>query len=218
MSSPERVQTDRGRFYKVDGNRYPSVTTVLDAYEPKKKALDEWKARTDNWREIRDRSALVGTLVHHRVLNPLALRELPLPEVDMAAVDDDVMTDVETGVAIWEKCDFQVGDSPYVEEAIHNPDPGYAGTFDLLTNGTIVDLKTSASVRESHKLQLSAYWHAARRLPRLPDPTDGAIIVLNPDPDRNRRLEPKVHRFDEGDLRQWYETFIDVCRTYHEQP
>lgn len=215
-SKPERVERDTGRYYKIDGNAYPSVTNVLDSYEPKAKAIREWKARTDDWEHVRDRSAIVGTLVHHRVLNPIAMRELPLPEIDMSMVDESVQTDVETGVSLWRRCDFDVGDSPYVEEPVHNPDPGYAGTFDLMTGGTVVDLKTSASAYDSHKMQIAAYWQACRKLPRLPDPTDAAIIVLNPDTDSNPSLTPAVHRLSERDLRDWYEKFEAVCRKFHD--
>ena len=57
-----------GRHYDIDGDKLPSVTTILSATQsPEKKAsLDAWKARVGPKQadEIRDKAAERGTAMH----------------------------------------------------------------------------------------------------------------------------------------------------------
>lgn len=211
---PERVQRERGRYYRVRGSEYPSVTTVLNVFDPKQEAIEAWKRRTPNFERVRDRAAIRGTFAHHRILNRYAMRPLPLPKVDMSLVDEELEAEVETCVALWEQLDFDVGASPHIEEPVWNARAGYAGTLDMLTDGTVVDLKTSKAAFDSHKLQIAAYWKACHLLTSMPDPVDAAIIVLNPDPKTNPRMTGDVVRLDEDALEEHYETFLSVLSKF----
>lgn len=218
MTEPNRVSKGGERYYSVGGEEYPSVTTILNAYQPKKKKIDNWRARLKaegkDPNAVRDRAALRGTIAHHRILNQYAVRELPPPKVDINEIDEDLMTDVETCVALWNDLDFEVGPSPHVEESVWSHEHGYAGTLDLLTGGDVVDLKTSKAAFNSHKMQAAAYFHAAEELPRLPDPTGAAIIVLHPDEDN---LTGKVVRMDRDEIAHWFGVFLDVLDTFNAQ-
>lgn len=214
-TGPDRVKVDGERHYAVGDSPYPSVTTVTNYYPPKKEALQSWKARTDNFEEVRDRAGVLGTLAHHRILNPYAIRSLPPPEIDLSYVDDELKTDIETCELLWEKCDFPVEDSPLIEKKAWSHEHEYAGTFDMFTDGTVVDLKTSAAVQDSYRMQVAAYFYAMREMPDMPDPDDAAIIVLCPDPDRNPNLVPKVTRLKEPELAEWFDTFTECIERYN---
>ena len=221
MTEPTRISIDGDRHYRIDGNDLPSVTTILGEYEPKQQALEGWKQNTDNWRQVRDRAALVGTVAHHRILNPYAIRSLPLPDVDMSLVDESVEADVETCEVLWDSLDFDVGDSPYIEEPVYSHEHGYAGTADMITTGpnngagTIVDLKTSSAIQDSHRMQVSAYRVACREMPSLPDPDHGAIIRLDPDPETNPEMTPEVELLRPGELDDLFDTFTDLLAKYN---
>lgn len=216
MSELERVKIDGERHYKIDGDAYPSVTTVTGWSPKKQQALAEWEKRVgeENAAEIRDQSALLGTVVHHRILNDYSITPLPKPEIDLSDAYPGVMADVETCLSMWDKLDFEVERTPYIEERIVSHEHEYAGTFDMMTDGTVVDLKTSAAIRGSHKWQIAAYFYAIREIDSFEDPEDAAIIKLCPDPGRNPSLEAEVHRLDEDELADHFATFKRLLNEY----
>jgi len=60
-----RIELLDNRFYEFDGNLYPSVTTILDAY-PKGPAFYEWlKMAGEKADEIRDNFGKRGSVVHN---------------------------------------------------------------------------------------------------------------------------------------------------------
>lgn len=217
MTEPKRVSKGGERYYRVGGDEYPSVTTILNAYQPKKQKIENWKERLRGQgldpNAVRDRAALRGTLVHHRILNRYAIRELPLPEVDVGEIDEELMNDVETCVAMWDDLDFHVGESPFIEESVWSHENEYAGTLDMLTNGTVVDLKTSKTAFDSHKMQSAAYFYAATEMPELPDPSSAAVIVLHP----GDELIYKVERLNLEEIERWFRVFLDVLDSFTSQ-
>lgn len=211
MSQPERTKIDGDRYYKVGSNTYPSVTTVSDTYPPKQEALS---AANVPDHEV-ERAGLLGTLAHHRILDDYAVRKLPPPEIDLSLVDDDLKSDIQVCELLWEDCDFDMGDSPYIEKRIVSHEHGYAGTLDALVNETtVMDLKTSKSCYPSHKLQISAYAKAVEENDKLPDPTDAAIVVLHPKPENNPHMTPKVHRLDQDDIDEWFDEFLGLLSNF----
>lgn len=75
----------------------------------------------------------------------------------------------------------------------------YAGTADFFAKidgkVTLVDWKTSAAVRESHKMQLAAIGAAVTTAREVPEGTPGAI---------EHKLQPKVSEEHGGQLTAWY--------------
>jgi len=218
--SLDRNEINGKRHYEVQGDNFISVTAVTDEDPDKQEAINHWKKRTNNPGLVKKRKGIIGTLAHHRILNPLSLQPLELPEVDMGMVDDDIETDVETCIALWEDCDFEIGPNPHVERRIASFKHEYAGTFDLMTTQqtgsgertVLVDLKTSKAAFHSHKMQLAAYYHAIREWPELPNPDCGAIIVLHPDPSNNPELTPHVEWLREPKLEEVFDDFLKLLR------
>lgn len=218
--NPDRVKKGGSRWYDFGGDRaYPSVTTVTGTHPAKKKAIEGFEDAVgkDKAEYIKNYTALRGTLVHHRILNPIAQRPLPLPEVDLELIEDSTMEEIQICEAMWDDLDYDVGERPYVEERTWSHEHGYAGTADLLTEGgTVTDLKTSKpkpkgwAPSESQKMQVSAYFHAIREMDHLPDPKDAAIIVLHPDPEYNPHLSAKVERLSPLEIDEWFDGFLDL--------
>lgn len=218
-----RETRDDGRVYHVGANTYPSVTTILETYEPKRSALAAWKERVTNWRDVRDRAAIRGTLIHHRVLNTHAIRGLEPPDVDPAAIDEAMIDDVIAACDMWDACEITTmlridhaaaeNGAPYVEEPVYSHEHRYAGTADMIvgaSDGFVVDLKTSSKVRDSHRLQAAAYADAITEMDHLPDVSTAAIVLLDPDTDTNPTLEPHVEWIDQEQLTTLLRTFLDL--------
>lgn len=210
----ERVQRDEGRHYKLpNGDEYVSVTTVTSRHPQKQSAIERWEDRVgqETAKKIKNEAALLGTLVHHRILREYSLQRLPKPSIDLSNAYDGLETDIEVCESMWwDGLDFPVEDSPYVERKVLSHAFGYAGTFDMLTDGTVVDLKTSGAVRDSHRLQIAAYYNAIEELSDLPDPEDAAIIRLDPDPETNPTLEPHIEWLDEEQINYHFGTFKEL--------
>lgn len=217
MTEPERTSKGDLRYYDFGTDAYPSVTTVLNEYAPKKKAIQKFMATTDNPKQVRDRAGLVGTLAHHRILNRYAIRELEPPKIDLSLVDDTLEEDIQTCEALWEMADIDIGPSPHVEEKTWSHEHEYAGTADLFTNGCVYDLKTSRGVYDSHKLQAAAYFYALREMPSMPDPDRAAIVWLHPDPERNEEMAPEIHRLAESRLSGLFDEFLRVREKFERQ-
>ena len=218
----EQVTDDDGsREYKISGKSYPSVTTILNLLESKRAALEGWReyerANGNDPDAIRDRAAIRGTLVHHRVLNPYAIRELPQPAVDPWSIDADMRAEIDVALELWDTLDFEVADDAYVERKVYSHEHAYAGTADLLTAGCVCDLKTSSAIRESHLLQISAYFHAIREMSDMPNPTSACVIRLDPDLDSNPTLEPAVRYVERDELDDLFEQFLALRRRYDEK-
>ena len=211
-------ETESGdRYYHWDdGERYPSVTTVLDELPSKKEALEKWKKRTDNWREKRDRAALIGSAVHHRILNDIAIRPLEPPDIDLNLIDEDLVADIETAIALWNQLDIDPGDNPYVEEAIRSDEHRYAGRFDLLTErGDLIDIKTSKQSFLSHKIQISCYAKAAREMSELPNPDRAKIVVIHYGLDANPNMAAKVTTLRDPEIEEHFDTFLELLPKLH---
>lgn len=181
MSGPGAGTTaDRGRFYDIGGERYPSVTTILAAVA--KPALGAWAARVTaeycadaagelaqmdraeaTWlakgapaRE-RDAAAERGTAVHEIIAERIAGR----PGVVTSA----------TAPYLCAFDRFVVERAPAFalsEQTVYNPTLGYAGTFDLLVGmggvDWLIDIKTGKGVYPEVAMQLAAYRAATHRL------------------------------------------------------
>lgn len=221
MSDLERVKINGDRHYKIGDDAYPSVTVITGLHPPKRDGIQGFKQKyPDTWKQRRDRAGLLGTLAHHRILNPLAVRNLPVPEVDFSLVDDELETDIETCEALWDDLAFDVGPSPYVEERLVSHKHEYAGTADLITTGpeneaaTVVDLKTTGAIHDSYRMQVAAYRVACCEMPSMPNPDHGAIIRLDPDPETNPELTPQVEFLRPSDLNGWFKTFLELREKY----
>ena len=173
-----------GRHYKIDGERYPSVTTVLAMLE--KSGLAKWRGSVGNDEadRISKEAADYGTAIHQLVEYINRGNRGPFGEPDDTVVAPYIR---------WydEHVNLVVG----AERLCVSRRFKYAGTADgvVLLHGdddpTIIDLKTSKTdlAQREWALQLAAYALALeeediycrrRIILRMPKATPGTLHVL----------------------------------------
>lgn len=156
-----RIELLDARFYECNGQYFPSVTTILDAY-PKGPAFFEWlKMAGEKADEIRDQFGKRGSVVHN--LTEAYDRG---SEVTLMGQNGAQYTSVEW--AMFERyVDFTNRFKPehlLIEAHYCSPELGFGGTLDRLTlfrdlNGKVIliDIKTSNYLHPHFWLQLAAY-------------------------------------------------------------
>lgn len=147
-----------GRFYvDTDGNYYPSVTTILEAY-PKTYQFYEWlKSAGSDADRVRDAAGERGTNVHD-----LTEKYDNGFEVSLLNSAGTPQYSLEVWAMFERYIDFSKRYSPtniLVEQQFI--DHGFAGTIDRVAEIEgkiyIVDIKTSNALYDSFWLQLAAY-------------------------------------------------------------
>lgn len=153
-----RIELLDARFYECNGQYYPSVTTILDAY-PKGPAFFEWlKMAGEKADEIRDQFGKRGSVVHN--LTEAYDRG---SEVTLMGQNGAQYTSVEW--AMFERyVDFTNRFNPehlLIEAHYCSPVLGFGGTLDrvCIINGKVIlmDLKTSNYLHPHYWLQQAAY-------------------------------------------------------------
>ena len=61
----ETAHYDNKHFYSIDGQKYPSITTILHSFP--NKGIEIWKRKTPNWKDIQEESFKVGTELHRLI-------------------------------------------------------------------------------------------------------------------------------------------------------
>lgn len=152
---------DGGRKYVTpNGDSYPSVTTVLSAYN--KKAIQEWRERVGNdvANKISTQASSRGTRLHslceQYLLNELSPMKL-----------NSVMPDAkELFNKIKPKLDNNIGKIYSLEQALYSDKLKIAGRVDCIAewNGelSVIDFKTASKEKnedwiENYFMQCSAY-------------------------------------------------------------
>jgi CRISPR/Cas system-associated exonuclease Cas4 (RecB family) len=143
------------RFYTIEGNDYPSVTTILDVIS-KGAGFYKWLlSRTTEEATAVTKDALnVGTTTHN-LIDKYSKGE----EVDISKEDDRVKACFNNYVT------KVIGELGYKhiqsEQTVHSKKYGYAGTLDGIgeVNKKLVllDVKTSSRIYDTYQLQLEAY-------------------------------------------------------------
>lgn len=198
-----------GRHYTIDGERYPSVTTVLGMLE--KSGLAKWRGNVGNAEadRISKEATDYGTAVHLLLERVNRGNRGPFGEPD-----DSVIAPYVT----WH--DENISAVLGAEKLLVSRQFKYAGTADgvVLLNGdksaTIIDLKTSKTDLAQHEwaLQLAAYALALeeegiecrrRIILRLPKNTPGVLHVLEiPEEDLERDQRAFINVLK---IWQWHE-------------
>lgn len=154
-----RIELLDSRFYPDEnGELFPSVTTILDAY-PKGPAFFEWlKLAGEKADEIRDQFGKRGSTVH-RLTELYDLGE----KVSLMAGGTPQYTSLEWGM--FERyVDFTKRFSPehkIIEGNFVNSTLGFGGTLDRIcvikNRLTLLDVKTSNMLHNHYWLQMAAY-------------------------------------------------------------
>lgn len=147
------------RFYELNGNFYPSVTTILQAY-PKDAGFYKWLKDVGNDADaVRDAAGERGTTVHK-------LTELYDDGIEVSLVNEDGRLNFSMQEwAMFERyvnfrnrfpMDILASEMQLISETFEE-----AGTLDryIILNGKrmIIDIKTSNQVYDHYWLQLAAY-------------------------------------------------------------
>lgn len=148
----ESTTTDKGRVYRVPGGElYPSITTVLSAYN--KKAIIEWRQRVgeEKANEISRKAAGRGTKLHNTVEKYL-LNEM----TDMKL--QTMMPDIKEMFFDMRKIiDENIGDIYGIEQPLYSHKLKLAGRCDCIAewNGelAIVDWKTASRTKDKDHIQ-----------------------------------------------------------------
>lgn len=196
----------RGHSYRIDGEKVPGVTTILNAVP---KQLTKWAAEkaadhaVDNWTEL---AALPPSERHRRIMwahredvtskgvrgtRVHALGER-LVHGEAVEVPDDLRGPVE---AYARALDFWQIEPRASETPVGSTRFGYAGTADLWgsigklgVELALIDLKTGKGLYESTALQLAGYlecdtWHpdGPSSEEPLPDVEEAYVLHILPD-------------------------------------
>lgn len=175
-------------IYTKNNKLYPSVTTVVGYFKPLEtfESLMKWSNflgfKHKDYIKERDNKAAFGTAVHETVAG--LLTNAPVDKSVSDSLTINYLADYADAIKYFER--FMMVemihpiDTIFSEETIVSEKLGYAGTIDWLgtyKNKTFLfDFKTSSSMHETMKLQLSAY---RKLLKEERDITiDGAAIVF----------------------------------------
>jgi hypothetical protein len=155
----KQVNVLDSRFYRREGNYYPSVTSVLN-YFPKNQFFHAWlKDVGHNSEIIANKAAGEGTQVHQAVDSFLNGQEITwIDEYGNAKYNLDVWRMILKFADFWNTHKPELIATEY---HLFSDEHKYAGTADLVVrmfdNIWLLDLKTSNSLHTSYDLQLAAY-------------------------------------------------------------
>lgn len=181
------------RFYSVDGQRLPSVTSVIGRTDPifnptKENGLNFWRSREPDHRSILDEACRRGSILHSEIELAFTGRqsvECSVEEWNGLGIPD-YMTHLLPTIQTF-------GENLVDVEKVVSSSLGYAGTADLICgfdgHTTLVDWKTTRhhsvvgekSKKKSHykgaEVQVAAYAAAYNSDHRNPPVTQGLIVV-----------------------------------------
>lgn len=175
-------------IYTKNNKLYPSVTTVVGYFKPLEtfESLMKWSNflgfKHKDYIKERDNKAAFGTAVHETVAG--LLTNTPVDKSVSDSLTINYLADYADAIKYFER--FMMAemihpiDTIFSEETIVSEKLGYAGTIDWLgtyKNKTFLfDFKTSSSMHETMKLQLSAYRKLLKEERNIT--IDGAAIVF----------------------------------------
>lgn len=147
------------RFYRRNGEFYPSVSTILN-YFPKGKFFEDWlKSNGYDSEVITARAAFEGTQVHKAIERYISGEEIKW-------IDDqgNTLYSLDVWKMILKFSEFWTTHKPELiasEYHLFSDQYKYAGTSDLVVKLNdrikLLDIKTSNSLHTSQNLQLAAY-------------------------------------------------------------
>lgn len=204
----EPVQDNRpdGRVYKtIDGNVYPSVTTVLGIEE--NEWLEEWKARvgTEEAELTSARAAARGTRIHKLCEDTLFNRP-----------SEPGMFDLEAFRSM-QRALLRIDRVRAIEQRLYSDILKVAGTVDLIADfdevPSIIDWKTSLRVKYRDDIhgyfkQCSAYAVAYEERTGIKIPN--IVIVMSVDGDK----EPLIFK---EKVRDWVPGFIELRKLFKQK-
>ena len=156
-----QVNLDERRYYEVDGEYLPSITTILDVY-PKGHGFRKWLVSQFSQEEadaVLHEAGDRGSRVHWGVEELLSGNDVTYDSVPYGFNSSFTPKEWKYLIAFmnWFEDNKPVVQS--IEETVVGD--GWAGTADLIATIEgklcLIDWKTSGAIYESHKCQVAAY-------------------------------------------------------------
>ena len=147
--------------YEIDGTWYPRVTKILEIKS--KPGLEIFFKEMDSYasvEEVKNRSALEGTMVHAAVQGLLTGEMVDIPAEIAPSVNTFQEFNKRRGIVFHKE---------YVERQIKSERHRFAGTVDALATVDgkfgVLDIKTSTGFYPEYNLQTAAYVLALQEFP-----------------------------------------------------
>jgi hypothetical protein len=211
-------ENEMGHYHTTKSGRVlPSVTTIINDTIPPAPGLVKWqKMQGPGWKNELNRLAIIGTLVHDRILSPLSMVPRPIPDVALSDYPDGVEDILEIAEDMWNSLGLKISTGALVEHFMVNEIDGYCGQFDLYGTidgvKTLLDLKTSRRAYDNHYIQAGGY---ARLLDF--EPEQAFIVSVCPYIEKNPHLEPEIYEIEHNALVTFGNRFKRLCDKWHTQ-
>jgi len=155
----KQITLPDSRYYRRNGEYYPSITYVL-SYYPKGKHFEDWLKKVGYSAEyVVKKAAEEGTMVHEMIESYLEGNELSfLDQFDNPKYNPDVWQMFLRFVEFWEMYEPKL-----IETEVHlfSDELKVAGTCDLVCKIEdklwIIDFKTSNHVQPTYEIQTAVY-------------------------------------------------------------
>ena len=157
ISTPliETAHVKDGHFYSIDGEKYPSITTILHSFP--NDGIEIWKRKTPNWKDIQEESFKVGTELHSMIEQYLKNDYIPLG--DNYEFVSDLFNNLRPELD-------KINNIQAQETRLYHKDLKIAGQVDCIAEydgeKCIIDFKNSRKPKREqwindYKIQVTAY-------------------------------------------------------------
>lgn len=218
------------RFYITkEGVCYPSMTHILDCALPTPHGLMEWIGNKgyEESQRIKNSAADLGTFVHECLEQMIKGEEVKLEYIDLKFPNRKQALQVKRCLVGF--LNFVAAEKPeFIESEYHfvSEHKGfrYGGTIDCKAkiNGKIcgIDFKTSSSLHDKHRIQLTGYGQADKALEelyliQLGNPTKQRYTLSKVDPEKflgQFELCLQVYYLNNPDPKPTKEDFPDIFK------
>ena len=152
ISTPimETAYEDNLHFYKINGVKYPSITTILHSFP--NEGINQWKLRTPNWKEIQDESFKVGTALHEKIESYLKNKD---HDKDMELLPMKLFYNLKPELDKIDNIRCQ-------ERYLYEPNLRVAGAVDCIAEYEdelcVIDFKNSRKEKKNWMVKKSGYY------------------------------------------------------------
>ena len=146
----ETAHEDNIHFYKINGVKYPSITTILHSFP--NEGINQWKLRTPNWKEIQDESFKVGTALHEKIESYLKNKD---HDKDMELLPMKLFYNLKPELDKIDNIRCQ-------ERYLYEPNLRVAGAVDCIAEYEdelcVIDFKNSRKEKKNWMVKKSGYY------------------------------------------------------------
>ena len=235
---PNKNYPDNARFYNIDGERYPSVTTILGVIDKpaiKRWALNEMGNRVGaNLTKVKDGNMVLdqkiidwivqdGKKIHEKISKEAMdigsrVHEL-IQEYFMTGYFSNGLIQKEPEevqsclLAFWDWLKDTGFEMVETEQMVFSRKYKFAGTLDAVgkmgTKSTLIDFKSSKGIWDEYYLQVAAYSMAYQEMTE--NKIDESYVV------RFGKLDGAFEVKEIGDINQHFEAFLAAKKLWEWQ-